>query len=151
MALTFEVCLDCHHPEALARFWAVALGYVPEPPPRGFATWEDFARRTSLTAEEAAGFAAVVDPDGAGPRMFFHRVPQNAADGAPPGPATRNRLHLDLHVSAGLGTAETRAAAVHEHVRRCRQAGASVLRDVHDQLGAFIVMADPEGNEFCVH
>jgi hypothetical protein len=38
MALTFQVCLDCQHPEAPVRFWAVALGYVPEPPPRGFTT-----------------------------------------------------------------------------------------------------------------
>jgi hypothetical protein len=41
---------DCKDPELLARFWAAALGYVLEPPPEGFATWDDFRPRWSRTA-----------------------------------------------------------------------------------------------------
>ena len=36
--------LDAADPARLAEFWALALDYVFEPPPKGFETWEDFAR-----------------------------------------------------------------------------------------------------------
>ena len=35
MTAAFQLVIDCAEPERLARFWAAALGYVPEPPPAG--------------------------------------------------------------------------------------------------------------------
>jgi len=35
MPVRFQLVIDCKDPELLARFWAAALGYVLEPPPRG--------------------------------------------------------------------------------------------------------------------
>ncbi|GAB2486248.1 hypothetical protein GCM10027187_62290 [Streptosporangium sandarakinum] len=40
----FQVTFDCAEPERLARFWCEVLGYVVPPPPKGFATWDDFNR-----------------------------------------------------------------------------------------------------------
>ena len=45
MPVRFQLVIDCQDPELLARFWAAALGYVLEPPPEGFATWDDSAAR----------------------------------------------------------------------------------------------------------
>jgi hypothetical protein len=35
MPAGFQLVIDCKDPERLARFWAAALGYVLEPPPKG--------------------------------------------------------------------------------------------------------------------
>ena len=58
----------------------------------------------------------------------------------------KNRLHLDLRV-AGTGTSEERWARITTEVDRLAAAGAIVLRPFP---GHHVVMADPEGNEFCV-
>ena len=44
MPARFQLVIDCKDPELLARFWAAALGYMLEPPPEGFATWDDWRR-----------------------------------------------------------------------------------------------------------
>ena len=45
MAVRYQLVINCvGHPEPLARFWAEALGYVLQPPPAGFATWDDWRR-----------------------------------------------------------------------------------------------------------
>jgi hypothetical protein len=65
------------------------LGYVVPPPPEGFATWDDFDR--ALPPEHQGSALACVDPSGAGPRLFFQRVPDKTRPGAkhvPPGQAT---------------------------------------------------------------
>ena len=41
MAVNYQLVIDCTDPEWLARFWAAALRYEPEPPPAGFATWDE--------------------------------------------------------------------------------------------------------------
>ena len=41
MSARFQLVFDCKDPDLPARFWAAALGYVLEPPPGGFATWDD--------------------------------------------------------------------------------------------------------------
>jgi hypothetical protein len=86
---------------------------------------------------------AVVDPDKVGPRIYFQRVPE---------PKTvKNRVHLDFNVSGGPGTPDdVRRERVHAEVERLTHAGATQVR-VGEQRGEFwIVMLDPEGNEFCV-
>lgn len=59
---------------------------------------------------------------------------------------TKNRLHLDL-VMYGEGSPETKWRRVTDEVARLRAAGASLLAEF---AGHHAVMADPEGNEFCV-
>jgi len=91
-----------------------------------------------------AASTAIVDPDGVGPRIFIQKVPE---------PKTaKNRLHLDLNISDArrVGPEEGRRR-VDAEVRRLEGLGATVGR-AYDENGAhWVVMADPEGNEFCVH
>ncbi|WPO75317.1 MULTISPECIES: VOC family protein [unclassified Streptomyces] len=86
----FQVTFDCAEPERVARFWCEVPGYVVSPPPKGFATWEDFDR--SRPPEEQGAWFACGDPSGVGPRLFFQRVPE--------GKAVKNRVHLDVRVSS---------------------------------------------------
>jgi hypothetical protein len=41
MAVRYQLVIDCADPDLLARFWAAALGYEFEPPPAGFAAWDE--------------------------------------------------------------------------------------------------------------
>lgn len=137
--------MDAADPRELGRFWAFALGYVEEPPPEGFASWYDALEAWGIPREEWDDFYAVVDPDGAGPRLFFQRVPE---------PKTaKNRLHLDVGVP-GAGAAATQQEKLDRaraHATVLVEHGGRVLEEVDDPLqGAWVVMADPEGNEFCV-
>ncbi len=93
MAVRYQLVIDCvGHPEPLARFWAEALGYVLEPPSAGFVTWDDWRRDIGLPEFWLGrGTDAIIDPDGAGPRIWIQVVPD---------PKTvPNRLHLDIHAS----------------------------------------------------
>jgi hypothetical protein len=72
------------------------------------------------------------DPSGRWPDLLLQQVPE------PKG--TKNRMHLDLQVSDVDGEAA-----------RLVEAGARVLWPAHDDDGFWtIVLADPQGNEFCV-
>lgn len=42
MAVPLRVTFDCADPEMLATFWVAALGYKPQDPPSGFASWQEF-------------------------------------------------------------------------------------------------------------
>lgn len=44
MATSIQLVFDTADPDREARFWAAALGYVLQPPPEGFASWEDALR-----------------------------------------------------------------------------------------------------------
>jgi catechol 2,3-dioxygenase-like lactoylglutathione lyase family enzyme len=137
-----QVTFDCANPERVARFWCEVLGYVLPPPPPGFATWDEF--EASLPAERHGSAFACVDPTGAGPRLFFQRVPE---------PKTaKNRVHLDLAVGGGRSTPiEERRRRVGAAVERAVAGGATPLK-AHDEPGEhWVVMQDPEGNEFCLH
>jgi hypothetical protein len=77
MAVSFQRVIDCTDPDRLARFWAAALGYVLAPPPEGFATWDDYWRDFALDEEElGVGDDRIMDPDGAGPSIWFQVVPE---------------------------------------------------------------------------
>lgn len=143
MAIGVQVVIDCADPAKLAEFWAQALRYKLQDPPESFASWEDFLRANNVPESEWNSANAVVDPDGAGPRVFFQRVPE---------PKTvKNRVHLDLNVGGGMATPmETRKERVHQEAARLEGLGASQLRTVEDWSGYCVVMRDPEGNEFCV-
>lgn len=142
MAIRVQVTFDAHEPQRLAQFWVQALGYVRQPPPPGFDTWDDFARRIGLPEDRWHDFDAAIDPDGAGPRLFFQRVPE--------GKTTKNRVHLDLNVGAEVSDPAQRRSVVRQRSEQLVEAGGSVLREVDEPTGWCIVMTDPEGNEFCV-
>ena len=64
----------------------------------------------------------------------------------------KNRVHLDLNVSAKreVGAEEGRRR-VDAEVERLTGVGASVARPGGEERGEYwVVMQDPEGNEFCV-
>jgi catechol 2,3-dioxygenase-like lactoylglutathione lyase family enzyme len=76
-------------------------------------------------------YRALIDPQGVQPKLLLQQV------GEPKG--AKNRLHLDLHV-----------ADVEAEATRLESHGATRVRRV-DEFGFFwIVLHDPEGNEFCV-
>jgi catechol 2,3-dioxygenase-like lactoylglutathione lyase family enzyme len=142
MALGIQVTFDSADPEGLATFWCEVLGYRLPEPPEGFATWEDFARHHDVPEEEWHDRAAAEDPDGVGPRLFFNRVPE--------GKAVKNRVHLDVNV-APRGTApEERRRLAAAKADRLTELGATRVAVRDTPLEFWIVMQDPEGNEFCL-
>ncbi|RLL66476.1 VOC family protein [Streptomyces sp. Z26] len=148
MTTTLQLTIDCADPARLVRFWATALGYEPEAPPEGFPDWRAYWLHLGVPEEELGeGDCAdsVVDPTGAGPRVWFQQVPE--------GKSGKNRLHLDLKVGGGRSVPlETRRERVDAEVARLLAAGASRLRVLStDGLDHYAVtLRDPEGNEFCV-
>jgi hypothetical protein len=141
MVKQFQVTFDCADPERVAWFWCEALGYVVPPPPRGFASWEEFDR--GLPPEQQGSAYACVDPSGTGPRLFFQRVPE--------GKTVKNRVHLDVRVGTGL-VGEERLAALEAECARLVPLGAVRVRllPADDNEESCIVMQDVEGNEFCL-
>jgi hypothetical protein len=143
MARPVQVAIDCADPAALSRFWAEALGYVLQPPPEGHDSWESWLAAMGVPESEWNSASAVVDPDGSGPRIYFQRVPEAKVG--------KNRLHLDLHVSPGPGTPpDERRRAIEPEVDRLVRLGASVVGPVEERGEWWVVMQDPEGNEFCL-
>ena len=79
--------------------------------------------------EDSTSARAWVEPAGrGGPTLWFQKVPE--------GKAAKNRQHFDLR----------QVGAIADEVRRLERLGATVLAGRDD----LVVMADPEGNEFCV-
>jgi hypothetical protein len=143
MARGIQVVIDCEDPDRLARFWAEALGYREQPPPEGYSTWEAWLMAMGIPEDQWNSAAAVVDPDGAKPRLYFQRVPEPKQG--------KNRVHLDLNVGGPAGTAlEERRARVDAEVERLASLGAVTARPVEERGEYWVVMQDPEGNEFCV-
>jgi hypothetical protein len=153
MSTPFQIVIDSKDPELLARFWAAALGYVLEPPPEEFATWDDWRRGIGFPDSELGmGADSIIDPDGDGPRMWFR------ADEA--AKVVKNRLHFDIHVSGGRTVVEsrsvplaTRMQRVDAEARRLADLGATITGPLGDgSLDHYAVgMKDPEGNEFDIN
>ncbi len=153
MATSIQVVFDCADPDRLARFWAGALHCVIQPPPAGYGSWDAFLEATHVPREDWNAASAVVDPEGKGPRLYFQQMDT-------PKPA-KNRLHLDLNVGGGGKVPlEERKAKVEAEVTRLLGLGATLLVPWEEQVRGlqpweaqgeyWVVMADPEGNEFCV-
>lgn len=152
MSRTLQVTFDAHDPELLSRFWAAATGYVNPPPPGRtvepgqdvFELWHAFLAQVGVPESEWNSASAAEDPDGAGPRLFFQRVPE--------GKTAKNRVHLDLRAAPGL-EGEERMAALETEAERLVALGA-VRVGRHEPAPPMtlghLVMADPEGNEFCL-
>ena len=130
--------MDCANPTRLVEFWKLALGYEDEPPPAPFATRQEWLEQFDLSEDDTDDAAWLHDPAGIGPRLSLLQVPEPKV--------AKNRLHMDVRV-AGTGSADQRWARISEAVDRLTAAGATTLRE---DPGHHVVMADPEGNEFCV-
>ena len=143
MATTFQVTFDAADPGALAGFWCAALGYEMDPPPPGFDDWPAALSAWGVPEELWNSRSACHDPDGVGPRLFFQQVPE--------GKSAKNRVHLDLRAAEGL-EGDERMAALEARATELESLGAA--RQQRFEPGrmdaGFIVMQDPEGNEFCL-
>jgi predicted enzyme related to lactoylglutathione lyase len=105
--------LDCRDPDALAPFWAEALGYV--------------------TVGSVENYVLLVPDARPGPKLLLQRVPEDKAG--------KNRMHLDIEVPE-----------IEELANRLQAMGAQRLRSdpLAEHGSHWILMADPEGNEFCI-
>lgn len=116
----FQLTINATDPARRAAFWAHALGYVPTPP-TGDTTWWQHYR------------------DGLGDHAAYD-----------------DRLHLDVYVTGRDDTMPyaARVERVEAAVADLVQHGARVERrngeDDPDDPYYWVVMHDPEGNEFCV-
>jgi hypothetical protein len=152
MSRDFQVTVDAADPIALSRFWAETLHYVIQPPPGReiapeedpVAAWMEVLEAAGVPADQRDVASAIVDPDGTRPRVFFAKVPE---------PKTvKNRVHLDVRAAPGL-EGEERMAALEAECERLVALGAVRVQRFEPappMSSGFIVMQDPEGNEFCL-
>ena len=144
MSRQVQITFDCGDPGALSAFWAEVLGYELQAPPEGFATWDEALAAMGVPPADRNSASALNDPEGAGPRIYFQRVPE--------GKQAKNRVHLDVRTAPGLDGEERMAAFETEAARLVGLGATRLERHEPDPplSGGFIVMADPEGNEFCL-
>jgi hypothetical protein len=96
--------------------------------------------------ELGQGDDSIVDPAGAGPRIWFQRVPESKV--------VKNRIHFDIGIGGGRANdMSTRRRLVDEEVQRLIGLGAVKIRALEQEgLDHYAVaMLDPEGNEFDVY
>jgi hypothetical protein len=140
--MRIQVVIDCTDAITLARWWADALDWEVEwLDPDLFAALEAQGHCTRDDVIEVDGRlswreGAAID-SGEAPlpqhRFYFQQVPE---------PRTvKNRVHVDLHVGA-----DERDALVDRMVAK----GATRLADGRQGPHTWVVLRDPEGNEFCV-
>ena len=113
MVANLGLVLDCADPEALAQFWAPALGYT--------------------VLGGVGSYVLLVDESGKQPKLLLQRVDEPKS--------SKNRMHFDIETPE-----------VDAEVARLEALGAHRLVDeaMEEHGSRWIVMADPEGNEFCV-
>jgi glyoxalase superfamily protein len=116
-----DLAIDCADPQGLARFWCSVLDYEVQHEDDEIVT---IASRRVPDDEIHAGPVL--------PTLTFARVPE--------GKTVKNRLHLDLNPTD---------REQDEEVRRLLDLGARHA-DVGQGDQSWVVLADPEGNEFCV-
>jgi Glyoxalase-like domain len=148
MGVRYQLVIDCVDPDRLANFWAAALGYVLEPPPDGYPTWNEYWREVGVPEDELFdGADCIVDPARGGPRIWFQVVPDTKV--------VKNRLHIDVRASGGREfPLETRRQQVDAAAQRLIALGAELVpsSSVDEGLDHYAVaMRDPEGNEFDIN
>ncbi|MEU6045794.1 VOC family protein [Streptomyces griseus] len=118
-----ELAIDCADPAALARFWCAVLGYEVQ------------------DADEEDGVVMIGSPEApegksrpgpVPPALTFARVAE--------GKSVKNRLHIDVNPTD---------REQGEEVERLLALGAR-RADVGQGDAHWVVLTDPEGNEFCV-
>jgi catechol 2,3-dioxygenase-like lactoylglutathione lyase family enzyme len=120
-----EIVVDCYDPDAQAAFWAAALGYHVVRSEEGQVEIAPWQREPSDLAEQVRQAPGV-------PTLVFVPVPEAKT--------VKNRLHLDLRPVGRPHAAE---------VERLIGLGAR-RADIGQGEVPWVVLADPEGNEFCV-
>jgi hypothetical protein len=118
-----EVIIDCHDLGPMTGFWCAALGYERT---NGGDGWVAIRNPEQVLSEE--DLVASPQP----PALAFVQVPENKV--------TKNRMHIDI---TPYGVSQD------DEVDRLVSLGASRL-DIGQGETPWIVLADPEGNEFCV-
>lgn len=142
----WQLTIDCADPARLTRFWSAALGWQPAPPDQPETTW--WAHYRDRLGGDRAFDDRLFDPEGLQPPLWFQAVPE-ARTG-------KNRLHLDLYPTGRDHTLsqDRRIEIVEDKVAQLLGLGASVERRERDDDPAdpiyYVVMHDPEDNEFCV-
>jgi hypothetical protein len=124
-----NITFACEDPDRLAGFWAAALGYVKQDPP------PEFMEAWLAAGRDPNGAAAIVDPEGKGPRLFFEKKAKS--------PTTSIPIHLDLNAS-------DREAEVRRLVGLGAREVETRTRTTGPYTDTWTVMKDPEGNGFCV-
>ncbi|HEY7029733.1 MAG TPA: VOC family protein [Thermomicrobiales bacterium] len=109
-----NVTIDCRDSRTLGAFWSAVLGY-------------------EVAVDQPGDWLVLRDPGGKPPNIAFQVVPEVKI--------VKNRVHLDLELTAG---------SLGEEIGRMERLGASRVRYLeNDPDESHWVMADPEGNEFC--
>ena len=116
-----ELAIDCADPNSLASFWCSVLDYEVQDEDDGIVT---IGSRVLAEGENRLGPLA--------PMLTFAHVPE--------GKTVKNRLHLDVNPTD---------REQDEEVRRLLDLGARHA-DVGQGDVSWVVLVDPEGNEFCV-
>ncbi|MYW00796.1 VOC family protein [Streptomyces sp. SID3343] len=117
-----ELVVDCHDPELLAVFWCEVLDFT--------------VLDRSEGKVEIGSWEPTVEAIRAGqmpPTMVFIRVPE--------GKTVKNRLHLDVSPVD---------VSTEDEVTRLLGLGATTTDVGQGAARSWVVMADPEGNEFDV-
>lgn len=121
MALKFDwLLIDADDPHKLAKFWLELLDYEVE--------FDSAADPDSGPDDEAE--VAIRSKDGSGVKLMFVEVHDEKV--------VKNRLHIDLRP-------DDQAA----EVARAEALGAKRV-DIGQGEQTWVVLADPEGNEFCI-
>ena|SRR5579863_5555973 len=121
----YTVVIDSHDPRAQAHWWAEALDWV--------VTYEA-ADEVVIEAPYMADESRTIPLGERSPGLIFVPVPESKT--------LKNRLHIDL----APGPDDDQAA----EIGRLEALGARRV-DVGQRTDArWVVLADPEGNEFCV-
>ena len=116
-----ELVLDSHEPRKLADFWSEVLGYK---------TLEENDEAVEIGAEEPTAEGIRQSP--VPPTLVFVPVPEDKV--------VKNRMHIDV---SPIDCTQA------EEVERMLALGATHV-DVGQGEQPWVVLADPEGNEFCV-
>lgn len=82
-------------------------------------------------AWDRPGHVYLIDPSGRGPHIYLQQVPEPRT--------TKNRLHLDIVVPS-----------LHDAVAHAVALGATRVEERRTAFTWFEVLADPEGNLFCL-
>lgn len=128
----YTIVVDCRDPQAQAKWWAEALDWqvVYDTPDEAVAV-----PKQALEEHEAGPAATLEDWMRRGQGLVFVPVPE--------GKTVKNRLHIDL----APHTTQDRDA----EIQRLLDLGATKINVGQDEDEVtWTVLADLEGNEFCV-
>ncbi|GAA3685843.1 VOC family protein [Nocardioides ginsengisoli] len=114
--------VDCANAYELSEWWKPVLGYTDLPDDPNEPGHEE---------------CMIIDPE-SGHKLLFIQVPDRKA--------AKNRVHFDLRPRRGTGTRD-------EELERLLDLGATQVDDhrgIYGPGSGWVVLADPEGNEFCI-